>query len=476
MKITTLIIAVIISINLYAQFGSSALMDAKSSGMGSTYNTTAKGIYTLGINPANLVHGNNTDFEMSIPFPFPSLGVRGGTDFITIEDINYFFGGVDGKPRLLTDSDKERLNGLFEDGGKISFDLGLEIFSASYVSTPKVGAFGFSIKDYAGWYFQIPGAVSNLVLYGNTLGKVHDLSDADVKAMYIRSYSLSYAREIVEWKQKVFDKIAAGISFKIYSGFAYAGTDQVNSSVELDNNLGVNTKSKLLAYSSFSPDLGVKYDFDSVETDPKPSPFMTPAGSGFGIDIGFTAVWKKNWTFSLAFTDIGSINWTGNNAKFATDVDYYIETFETESEEGKKSQLDSLKEMFDTIATKTGEFSTSLPTTLRMGAAYKFTKENSGVPGVLIVALDYNQGFNNLPGNSTTPRFSIGSEWKPMDWIPFIRTGFSFGGANGFGWAFGLGINMGVMDLDIASTNMETAFSPNSSKRVSVSIGSKWKF
>lgn len=475
-KRTAIILVVLLGSSLFAQFGSSVVIDARSIGMGSTHNSTAIGISTLGINPANLILGERNSFEMSSIFPLPPLSIRGGTDFITFEDINYFFGGVDGEPRLLTDADKERLNNLFADGGKVSTDFGVELFSASYVSTPKVGAFGFSIKDYAGAYFQIPAAISNLVLNGNQVGRVHDFSDANVKALWLRSYSLTYARELVEWKQNIFDKIGVGISFKIFSGFAYGGTEQVNTSIQLDNDLGVRTKSKLLAYSSFSEDLGMKYDFDSVETESNPSPFMTPAGSGFGIDFGFTAVLKKNWTFSLALTDIGSINWTGHNAKFETDVDYYIDNFDTDVPEGSQNQLDSLKEMFDSSATKTGEFSTGLPTALRLGASYKFTKENSGVPGVLIVALDYNQGFNDLPGNSKKPRFSIGTEWKPMNWIPFIRTGFSFGGANGFGWGLGVGFDMSSLELNIASTNMETAFAPNSSKRVSIAIGSKWKF
>jgi len=476
MKKSAIIFVLLLGCNLFAQLGSSVVMDPRSTGMGSTHNSTAIGIYTLGINPANLIYGEKNSFELSTVFPIPQLSVRGGTDFITLEEVNYFFGGVNGKARLLTEADKERLNNLFSDGGKISMDNGLEMFSASYVSTPKVGAFGFAIKDYMGAYFQIPAAISDLVLYGNPVGKVHNFSDADAKAMWLRSYSLTYARELVEWKQKVFDKIGAGISFKIYSGFAYAGTDQVNTSVDFDNNSGVNAQSGLLAYSSFSPDLGVKYKFDSLKTEQKKSLFITPVGSGFGIDFGLTAVLKKNWTFSLSITDIGSINWTEHNAKYATDVNFYIDNFNTEGENGAQSQLDSLKEMFDSVASKTGDFSTGLPTALRLGASYKFTKENSGVPGVLIVALDYNQGFNDLPGNSKTPRFSIGTEWKPMNWIPYIRTGFSFGGANGFGWGFGVGFDMTVLEINLATTNMETAFSPNGSSRVSFAIGSKWKF
>jgi hypothetical protein len=122
-------------------------------------------------------------------------------------------------------------------------------------------------------------------------------------------------------------------------------------------------------------------------------------------------------------------------------------------------------------------FSTSLPTALRMGAAFQLDKYLDGnFPGTMLIGFDYNQGFNDQPGNSTVPRFSIGAEWKPMDWIPFIRTGFSFGGVDMFGWAFGIGINAGILKLDFATRDFHYLFMPNQAKRISLAFDSKWDF
>ncbi len=79
-----------------------------------------------------------------------------------------------------------------------------------------------------------------------------------------------------------------------------------------------------------------------------------------------------------------------------------------------------------------------------------------------------------MPGNSVNPRISVGGEWKPMDWIPYIRTGFSFGGNFGFHWAFGLGFRADMLEFNIATTDLQTLIAPNSSKYISVSIGSSW--
>ena len=68
-------------------------------------------------------------------------------------------------------------------------------------------------------------------------------------------------------------------------------------------------------------------------------------------------------------------------------------------------------------------FSTGLPTAFRFGLGFMLNEEDNFLPGTLLLGLDYNQGFNDLPGNSKTPRVSFGFEWKPGDWIPYLRSG-----------------------------------------------------
>jgi len=64
----------------------------------------------------------------------------------------------------------------------------------------------------------------------------------------------------------------------------------------------------------------------------------------------------------------------------------------------------------------------------------------------MLVAIDYNQGFNDQPGNTTKPRTSIGADWV-LGTIA-VRSGFSFGGIDNFNWGFGLGLDFGILALN----------------------------
>ncbi len=63
-----------------------------------------------------------------------------------------------------------------------------------------------------------------------------------------------------------------------------------------------------------------------------------------------------------------------------------------------------------------------------------------------------------------------------MDWIPYFRTGISIGGVDGFGWALGLGIDAGVLELNIATSDMHSFVAPNAASFVSIAFDSRWKF
>jgi len=49
-----ILLASVFSSRAFPQFGSSGTVDARSTGLAKTYNSTSMGIYSIGINPANL--------------------------------------------------------------------------------------------------------------------------------------------------------------------------------------------------------------------------------------------------------------------------------------------------------------------------------------------------------------------------------------------------------------------------------------
>ena len=80
-----------------------------------------------------------------------------------------------------------------------------------------------------------------------------------------------------------------------------------------------------------------------------------------------------------------------------------------------------------------------------------------------------------MPGNIKFPTVSFGAEWKPMNWIPYIRTGISYNTEFGVNWGVGLGIDINFVELHFASSDMQSFVLLNQSKRISFSFGSRWK-
>ena len=465
-----ILLTIFISAESFPQYGSSGTTDARSMGLAKTYNSTSTGIYALGINPANLSLMDEGSVEFSTFFPLPYVSVHSGTDFLSIEKLNYYFGGVNGKARVLTDVDKQNFNELFSDGGFVFTSLSTNLFSLAWKPSIDAGVFAFSISDFAGTNATIPQALVDLGLNGNQPGRRYNLNDEKFKSWWIRDYSFTYSREFISKSESWLNNVSTGASFKLVHGFYYAGIEKVNTNFETGTYYEIQGIADIIGYSSFSDNFGVKYDFDSTEHHSSFSPFMPPAGSGFGFDFGVNFQVENKWNIALALTDIGSINWTKNAAEFTAAGEIYVDDL-TESD-----QLDSLVEKLTGDAQRKESFSTGLPTAFRFGLGFMLNEDENFLPGTLLLGIDYNQGFNDLPGNSKNPRVSFGFEWKPGDWIPYFRSGFSVGGIDGFAWALGLGIYTGILEFNFATSYFQSVITPNSAKQVSVAFGSRWKF
>ena len=150
---------------IYAQgFGSSGALDARNIGLGGTNATSARGVYAIGVNPANLVINNGHKIEFSTVFPLPSVNLNVGNDFITLEDYKHFFTGVEGTDgeisgRYLNDSEKGKFLDLFDQGSMINTNLGINLFSVTIYPSKKIGAFGFAMQDWTSAQVSLPKQV-----------------------------------------------------------------------------------------------------------------------------------------------------------------------------------------------------------------------------------------------------------------------------------------------------------------------------
>lgn len=478
-KLVFLSILVLTANAIFSQSsGSFGYTDAKSAGLALTYVSNALGVDAIGINPANLALNDISKFSMKTLFPVPPLYLSLTTP-LSIEKYNYFFGGVDdgtGKTvgRYLNQSDKDELNQLLGESDLI-FNTQINYLSFAININEKVGGFGFAFVDRFGSNLRLSKVFTDLIFSGLYPMKMYSFSDMDIKLSYTREISLSYGRKILDFENKFIQSLYGGVAIKFVRGYYYLNTAKNNSYFRLDNDNVIRGSWDYEIYHALSPSFAKNYGKDSIVSvkNYSFSPFPDPAGSGTGFDLGLTAILNNQMRISLAITDIGSITWDKNQAIIKGSGDFTFEGYST------KEQIDSLKDKFKQVTSDLNtSFTSSLPTALRLGVSYRLDQAPfiSKFPGRMLVSFDYNQGFNNEIGNTTKPRFSLGIDWKPGNWIPTLRTGISLGGKFGFRWGFGLGIMAGPFDFNFATSNFESILSQNTATKLNFYFDTKWRF
>ncbi len=451
---------------LYAQNGSLGITDAYSTAMGKTYTISSRGIYAVGINPANLALDNPGHWEIGLP----SLGVRTGTNFLSIDEFNYFFGGVDSAgtriARHLTDDDKQRMRNLFAGGGDVVVDVNTLDLGFSIKPNDRVGAFAFTIQDYMTAQFTFPSGVIDLALSGNPLGSEYSLDDMKLKMSWLRSYNLSWAHDLSILKPKSFKQLTFGIGLKYVQGFAYVGLESISTKIKTNQDYSIFVSGDMQLRTALSSSFGVKYGFDSTAGSSSSSFSIAPqtAGSGFGFDIGFSAIINDRWSVGVAITDIGSVKWKTNTAEYSSHSSFTL------TDLSDSTQRDSLANRFKGDGKFIDAFSTKLPTTLRIGTMWIVK------PEVFMLNMDINAGLNDAPRNDQSARFSIGGNWNAAKWLPYLRGGFSWGGAEFFSWTVGIGFSYKSMEFNAATPDFQYIFTPKDGKRISFAASWRLKF
>ncbi len=391
---------------------------------------------------------------VSFAIPVLSFGTMFGSDFINYDIYKKYFTGIMdstgekiGYP--LNDEDKNNILEVFPSGIALThFDYEMRLFGLTF-HHDRIGDIGLSVIDRVSLNFDVPRDYVRFFFFGlDSAGSSYDFSGTNVRGWYLREYSLSYARELPMLRFKYFHNVSAGIGLKLVHGFAAAITEKYNATFANRPNpqggwdLVGNFDSRILR--------STVVDSDSEDV----SPFPSPAGSGFGVDLGIAADVYPGIRGAFSITDIGSVTWT-KHTKEVVGKGSFIITNPTQQE-----QLDSIKDAFTGRDTVTGEFSTTLPTCLRFGAAVQVDQLPfiHSFPGQLLLAIEYQQGFNESPGNTTLARLGIGAEYRIVKWFP-IRTGMTVGGMDRFNWAAGFGFDFGGFGWNFGTENLGLVFS-----------------
>ena len=191
---------------------------------------------------------------------------------------------------------------------------------------------------------------------------------------------------------------------------------------------------------------------------------------GYAVDLGVSAHVTDFIYAGLSLTDFGTMQWTRNAIQNSVDTTIVVD------DPVGTGQWDAVERTLKGNKHPVSSFYSTLPTQLHAGAAIQIDRlpGNEFFPGQMLVELDYTQGFTNTPASTTTPRFSLGVEYRPLGWLP-IRTGVSVGGTDVFNVAFGFGLHFGAFDFDLATENATLLFAPRTFSYASLALGMKFK-
>ncbi len=461
-SITAALIFTLIISDSFAQYQ----FTVRNYSMGKASTASSYGIDAIGFNPANIgntrsIDTNDAEFGIATNF-----GMMVDATFAPIDMLDkYFTKNPDGSKKYLTTSDK---NDIIDKMGDSPLNALGNFKPLSIVVRTAEGTFGFAIEERAGGYAFLDKDFLEVGLFGNERNRTYSFSDMDFDASYTRQISVSYARKF-GLKGKNFKYMNLGLSVKPQFGFYYSEV--------LSNNLQIFTNDTNQITGSGRMEL--LYSGNSSERKFE-APFKN-AGFGMGFDVGMSTTLENFFNigkldFGFSITDIGYINWNSNTNLYYYDGSFLI------TDITNKDQLDSLEKVIEGTKTAAGSFSRMLPTTLRIGAQYKYYSDKKMRDGkahsedmeLMSFSLDYIQGFTENYGGTTTPIIAFGYEINPIN-VLSARLGITAGGREKFEVGFGVGINAGAFSMDMGTFNILSVFAPKSTKNFSAGLNIKFR-
>ncbi|MCJ7457383.1 MAG: DUF5723 family protein [candidate division Zixibacteria bacterium] len=391
------------------------LSNARSLGLGGAYTALARGNEAPLWNPANLSFIDNRGFSLNLF----SLGAFVENNAFSLKNYNAYNG------KFWDDQDKDNILSLVPSSGlnlnaqAEASALGLSIGSFSLVS------YALGVSD-----LSFPKDPFELLLVGNQMNDTVSLKGTSGEAYAYAALSFSFGKSILRKGEK---EIGIGVNLKYLQGIVYQKVMKASGEVRIQET-GMEGQSDLILNSAMG-------------------------GKGYGLDLGIAAKLNRKWTVGLFFSNpISRIKWDRKT-----------------EERGYQFQIDSLNLsnsgndsvfLSEDYQKDIDPFITHLPLTAKAGISYQAKK--------ILIAFDWEQGFENGPGVSKTPRLSLGTEIKFLSFLP-LRTGLSLGGREGFSLSGGFGLDFGLIFLDLGIVN-KNALLPNNSKGVGLSLDCGLRF
>jgi hypothetical protein len=397
-----LIITSFLALSLASTAFSQAQLNGRSIGFAGSGVMTMYGAQAVGWNPANL--GIKANPITSLTFASFSMSVGNNAFSPQYITDNFQKGDTlfdDQKEDIVSqmDADQLRLHGFFD----------VPAFGLS------INRYALNVDAYALATVSIPSAIFELGLTGPVVGVPYDLSTLEESSLAYGMAAISAAQPLspVPYTKE----FSVGASFKYIRGLAYAELAEKTGSIQITNEV-IHADGKLLFLKSTIGD-GVALD-------------LAAAGQ-----LEFRDIYVGLTLGNL----LGSINWEEVEA---SELQFYLNDGLNADSVASSGYWENLLSKRDTTYDyKT--VSTSLPKYLLMAGDMPYMNGK----GDLFAS--YYQGLNEVPGQNTTPRISVGTEFR---WIPVLtlRTGLALGGVEGSEFSAGFGFRVWGYRLDFGAS------------------------
>lgn len=378
---------------------------AREWGMAGAYVAVAEGIEAAWTNPANLGLPGQGGFSLSLV----SLNTELSNNSFSLDQWNNYTSIA----RLEQGDKDDILSSIPDDGFRVRASaganaLGISLGRIAIAVTPRASA---SLGIARDWF--------DLLLNGNEVGRSYNVAETHGEGFSAVEASVSYAQPLeMGWAEHA----SVGVGVKALVGVGYAEVVESSGAFTTDAAAARGSGRLVLRYAG--------------ETTGDGEDYSLATGRGFALDLGAAAKLNETWGVSAVLRDLSpGIVWpAGTERTF---------TFEADSLTGETIDDEDIVQTDETVAS-IGKFTSRVPPSLRLGIARQ-TRH-------LTLAADWEQGFSDFAGTSTTPRLAVGVELRPIGLLP-LRGGMSVGGAWGTSVSGGLGLYLGPLHLDVAAHN-----------------------
>ena len=262
----------------------------------------------------------------------------------------------------------------------VNYDFELKWLSVNY-STPKLGAFNFTISDKIGLNTYVDGrdVYFPLNFHVNLYPPKYDLvnvnlNQSEASAWWIRKYNIAYAKNF-EFKKGLIRAFSFGVPAAYVTGFGnvitYSSTLNLNTygvqSISNENHVdSVSGKKNIYILSALTDEFqdykdGAMSHFNL---------FPKPAGTGYSFDLGFNMKLGEKFRVAASITELGSITWN-YNTKIDRDTNgfNYKNFFLNSNDPQYNTFVNDLDGIYSRV---TGvSYTTKLPTKYRAGVMYQ---------------------------------------------------------------------------------------------------------